>query len=168
MTYFSPMRAVPVRFNLDIELYAFAMFAAPHGGYKRAESYIASLLAGAMSNVTGGRVPPMQDAMPGGETDDIMADDRGLVRVSVPVLPAHLDHARRHFAADGFFSAEDFLQGVLNAALIEAMTAHDDAAPVGANWRPLWLREYLASLGGAWDGDEPPRDSDDFDADLPF
>lgn len=174
MTHSSPPRAVAVRFNLDIELYAFAMFAASGGNHESAESYMAALLTYAMNAATGTTMRPAHRAVPSGGdggddgTEDIRTDDRGMVPVRLPVAWLHYEHADRYYSLGGFCSAEDCLQGVLNAALMEAMAAYDDQAPAGTDWRPLWLREYLASLGGAWDGDEPPRDSDDFDADLPF
>lgn len=168
MNHSSSPQAVSIRFALDIELYAFALFVAPHRGYASAESYIAALLAHGITEGTGAQFDPVPFTVPADNVEDFRADDRGVVNVSIPVRQDHHDHAQRHFAADGFFSAADYLQGLLNAVLMEAMTAYEDRAATGADWRPLWLREYLASCDTEWNGDDPPAGASDLDADLPF
>jgi len=158
------------RFQIGMEHYEFARFAALQASSTSPESYLEHLLSSVFLEDHGGRIDVANTVtvLKNGRCphDDQTLENRSvLVALNIPKETWRL--AARHYAENGYFDAVDFLHGLLNMALMTAMHNYDRLADRTAaqTWRPYWLQDWLgkieteAELSGALN---------DLDEDCPF
>lgn len=92
------------------------------------------------SNSAGGELPePRPRPRPGGD----------MIRVELQVCEAFFMFARRRACEDGYLNAADYLNGMLNMAVLEDMDWHDE--PVDRSW-PGESGRYVPEPGDLDDG----------------
>lgn len=136
------------RFQIGLEEYEFARFAAAQGAAPSANAYLEALLAEAFRDLgnTGPAVPPAAAAPSQARCPHRGAVlTSGYVHVFLAVPEDIWTRAVREHAEWGYFNPMEMMHGHLNAALASAMTACDDRArKSGAgDWRPAWLEHWL-------------------------
>ncbi len=68
-----------------------------------------------------------------------------------------------HHASEGYFGAHDYLHGVLNGRLMQAMADYEDELEIWeADWRPAWLRVWLTTRSAKIDDSELSHGPGDF------
>lgn len=134
------------RTYIDLELYEFIAFlAGPEGD-------TLSLLNGFLVPEISPYIALTHYHMPHWSSDcphDAETLDRGQVEVTLTVSDRVFLQASGHYASEGYFNAQDYLHGILNSRLIQAMTDYEDDLEIWeADWRPAWLRVWLDNRYG--------------------
>jgi len=95
---------------------------------------------------------------------DVEILDRGYIQVTLTICGLVWEKAANTFASEGYFGIEDYLLGILNNRLMQAMADYDDDLDSWEpDWRPLWLQNWLNENNGF-----KPYIDFDGDDDFPF
>jgi len=158
------------RFQIGLEQYEFARFAALQAGRSSPEFFLEHLLSGVFSEDHGGRVDVVNTVTVLKNarcSHDGQTLESRCVFVALNIPKETWWLASRHYADDGYFDALDFLHGLLNMALTTAMHNYDRLADrlAAQTWRPYWLQDWLGKIEteAEWSGA-----LEDLDEDFPF
>lgn len=157
-------------FLIDLEHYEFCRFAATQLGYSSPNNFLALLLSTVLpvdegGSLTIGTAIAVLNNAPCPHEDHVL--DAGYVRIKLPIPAGIWLLAQKQYLDYAHFDALDFLQGLLNMALLTAINDFDrnTSRRKPVNWRPLWLQDWMHETAKRI---ENLDDSYDPDEDIPY